>query len=226
MEISEVDNLHREAVSPAGAPPSGGWSRRRFLRDAGTGLLVLGGAAVAAGGLASPADAAGLTDQGLAQFAESVELALVAVYNQALASGKLHTPTVVALITAYAGHHSDHAKSLGALAGDAAKAQPNPGVLASMGDATREAPDESHVLQVAYTLENAAAATYLYIIGALTGTQFLGTTASILPVEAEHGAAIGYVLGKDPDTDADMVPPFEITADEIMPATYPIAPGS
>jgi hypothetical protein len=232
--VREVDDLHREgmrtvrdeiaALHTGAANRVWASSRRRFIRDAGAGLaLVIGGTAIGVGTLASPASAAGLTDQDIAKFAESVELAVVAVYNLALKGGKLHTPAVIATATTFASHHTDHAKAFGAFAGDIATAKPNLGVLAAVSDEIQEAPDETHVLSVAFDTENAAAATYLYAIGLLQGAQILGTTASILPVEAQHAAALGYVLGKDPDTDADYLPPFQTTDDELTPAKYPVA---
>jgi len=242
MEISEaslrrmvrqVDDLHREGMKTVrdeiaavhtGAAARVG-SRRRFLRHAGTGLaLAIGGTVVAAGSLATAASAATappLTDQDIAKFSESVELAVVAAY--ALALTKLHTPAYVAMATTFSGHHMDHAKAFAAFAGDAATATANPGVLVAVSDELHEAPDEMHVLSAAYDTENAAAATYLYAIGLLNGVEILGTTASILPVEAQHATALGYALGKDPDTDAEYLPPFQTTDDELTPATYPVA---
>ncbi len=230
--VREVDDLHREGMKTVrdeiAARHAGVASRRRFLRGAGAGLaLAIGGTAATVGGLASPAAAAAapppLTDPQLAKFAESIELALVAVYNLALNGGKLHTPSVVAMATAFLSHHTDHAKAFDGFANDTATAQANPGVLAAVGDEVREAPDETHVLSTLFDTENAAAGTYLYIIGVLSGAQVLTTTASVLPVEAQHAAALGYVLGKDPDTDPDYMPPFQTTDDEVTPATFPAA---
>ncbi|HEX3425673.1 MAG TPA: ferritin-like domain-containing protein [Acidimicrobiales bacterium] len=220
-------SLHRVITdSERPAEPSGAarLSRRRIFRDAGALALVIGGTAVAVAAIENSAGAASApSDQDTAKFLESLELALVAIYGQALGSGKLTTPSNVALMTAYSGHHKAHAQALGPFAGDAATAQPNPGVLTSVGDQMREAPDETHMLGVVFEVENAIAATYLYAIGVVSGPQLLVQSAAILPVEAEHGAAAGQILGKDPANDPDMVPPFQTTIDEIMPSTYPPA---
>lgn len=226
MEMSEA-SLHRVSPDPDRPVEGSGaatLSRRRVLRDAGALALVFGGTAVAVAAMENSAGAASApSDQDTAKFLESLELALVAIYGQALGGGKLTTPSNVALVMAYSGHHKDHAQALGPLAGDAATAQPNPGVLTAIGDQMHEAPDEAHILSVIYQVENAIAATYLYAIGVVTGTQLVVQCAAILPVNAQHGAAVGQILGKDPTSDPDMVPPFQTTNDEISPSTYPPA---
>ncbi len=232
--VQEVDDLHREGMKTFGdqiaALHSGAAdrlreaSRRRFLRDAGAGLaLVIGGVVLPAGGLVGVAGSQTLDDPTIAKFAESVELAAVAAYTAAAQSGKVKTPAVLTAATTFASHHSDHAKAFGAFAGDAATAQPNPGILQTVGDQIREAPDEKAVLAVAFATENAAAATYLFAIGALTSAQAMSLTASIMPVEAQHAAVLGYVLGKDPATDIDFLPPFQTPDQALSPSKYPIA---
>jgi len=201
----------------------GGLSRRRFVLEAGAALAtVLGGSALAYAGPIVPADAATLTDQSIALFLQSVEQAMVSAYGIASQGGKLQTPSVVALIAAYSGHHTAHATALAAFSANP-NPQPNPGILLAVGDEMREAPDEAHVLSVAFSTENAIAATYLYAFGVLNGTQALQTCADIYPIECAHAAAIGQITGRDPDTDPDMVPPFQTTNDVIAISMYPPA---
>jgi len=233
--VREVDDLHREgmkriaddvaALHTGAADRLIGSSRRRFLRDAGIGVsaVVVGGAALSLGALVSAASAQTLDDNAIAKFAESVELAAVAAYTAAAQSGKVHTPAVLTAATTFASHHMDHAKAFGAFAGDSATAKPNPGLLQTVGDQIREAPDEMAILAVAYATENAAAATYLFAIGALTSAAALAATASIMPVEAQHAAVLGYVLGKDAKNDTDFLPPFQTPDEAIQPSKYPIA---
>jgi hypothetical protein len=232
--VREVDDRHREgmrsiaddvaALHTGAAERLIGSSRRRFLLDAGIGGLALAaGAALPLGGLMAAAAAQTLDDGAIAKFAESVELAAVAAYTAAAQSGKVHTPAVITAVTTFASHHMDHAKAFGAFAGDSATAKPNPGLLQTVGDQIREAPDEMAILAVAYATENAAAATYLFAIGALTSAAALAATASIMPVEAQHAAIVGYVLGKDPKNDIDFLPPFQTPDEAIQPAKYPIA---
>jgi hypothetical protein len=232
--VQEVDDLHHEGMRTIGddiaALHTGAgarmrqWSRRRLLRDVGTGLaLVIGGAVVPVGGLLGTASAQTLDDPTIAKFAESVELAAVAAYTAAAQSGKVKTPAVLTAATTFASHHMDHAKAFGAFAGDSATAKPNPLLLQTVGDQIREAPDEMAIVSVAFATENAAAATYLFAIGALTSAQALAATASIMPVEAQHAAVLGYVLGKDPKTDTDYLPPFQTQDQALSPSKYPVA---
>jgi hypothetical protein len=232
--VREVDDLHRdgmrtigddiEALHTGAAARLQESSRRRFFRQAGAGLaVVMGGAALPVGRLVSAASAQTLDDPSIAKFAESVELAAVAAYVAAAQSGKVKTPAVLAAATTFAGHHMDHAKAFGAFSGDTATAVPNPGVLQAVGDQMREAPDEAAVLEVAFATENAAAATYLFAIGALANPVALAATASIMPVEAQHAAVLGYILGKDPKGDTTYLPPFQTPDEAIMPSKFPVA---
>lgn len=232
--VREVDDLHREgmksiaddvaALHTGAAERLIGSSRRSFLRGVGFGgVAVVGAAAIPLGGLFSAAAAQTLDDTAIAKFAESVELAAVAAYTAAAQSGKVHTPAVLTAVTTFAGHHLDHAKAFGAFAGDTATAKPNPGLLQTVGDQIREAPDEMAILAVAFATENAAAATYLFAIGALTSAAALAATASIMPVEAQHAAVLGYVMGKDPKNDTDYLPPFQTPDEAIQPSKFPVA---
>jgi methylmalonyl-CoA mutase cobalamin-binding subunit len=226
--VREVDDRHREGMRTIGeeieAVHTGAASRRRFLRDAGAGLaLVIGSAVVPVGALAGNASAQSVDDPTIAKFSESVELAAAAAYDAAVRSGKLHTPAVIMAAMTFGSHHADHAKAFGAFAGDAGKAVPNPGILQTVGDQIREAPDEVAVLSVAYATENAAAATYLFAIGALQSSIILAATASIMPVEAEHAAVLGYVLGTDPKSDMTYLPPFQTPDQALMMSKFPVA---
>lgn len=232
--VREVDDLHREGMRTIGddiaalhtgaADRLRASSRRRFVRDAGAGLaLVVGAVAIPVGGLVSAASAQTLDDVAIAKFAESVELAAVAAYTAAAQSGKVHTPAVLVAATTFASHHADHAKAFGAFAGDALSAVPNPGILQAVGDQIRSAADEAAILEVAFATENAAAATYLFAIGALTSATALAATASIMPVEAQHAAVLGYVLGKDPKTDTTYLPPFQTIDEALMSSKFPVA---
>ncbi len=184
--------------------------------------IAIGSAVLPMAGLIDLAGAQTLDDHAIAVFAESVELAAVAAYTAAAKSGKVTTPAVLAAATTFAGHHQQHAQAFGALAGDAALATPNPALLQTVGDQIRAAADESAVLTIAFQLENGAAATYLFAISALVSQQALAATASILPVEAQHAAVLGQVLGKDL-ADTDFLPPFQTQDQALQPAKFPPA---
>lgn len=232
--VREVDEQHRDgmktiaddiaALHTGAADRLADPSRRRLLRHGAVGglALVAAGAVVPVGGLMSAAAAQTLDDATLAKFAESVELAAVAAYTAAAQSGKVKTPSVLMTATTFASHHADHAKAFGAFAGDTTTATANPGILKAVGDQIREAPDEAAVLAVAYATENAAAATYLFAIGAFKGSVPLSATASILPVEAQHATVLGYVLGKDPNNDVDFLPPFQTPDEALQASKFPI----
>ncbi|MDP9075772.1 MAG: ferritin-like domain-containing protein, partial [Actinomycetota bacterium] len=184
--------------------------------------VAIGGVVVPVAGMVSSASAQTLDDTAIAKFAESIELAAVAAYMAAGASGKVKTPAVLAAVNVFAGHHQAHAKAFGAFAGDAATAKPNPTLLQTVGDQIKAAPDEEAVLGIAFQVENGAASTYLFAISAFTSQETLSATASILPVEAQHAAVLGHVLGKDP-ADMTYLPPFQTQDQALLPSKFPAA---
>jgi len=170
-----------------------------------------------------------LTDEELAGFAESIELAAVAAYGAAVGSGMLKNSAVVQAATTFSGHHREHATAFAALAagkgGTKATGKPNPGVLQAVGDQIREASSEAGVIKVALDMENAASATYLFALGALKDTARAQLAASVLPVEAQHAVVLGQALGLDLSkaTDNDVVPAFETVTRAIAPDKFPVA---
>ena len=69
--------------------------------------------------------------------------------------------------TTFAGHHTEHGAAFGAAAGSSPPTKPNPKLLDIVSPQLQAAADENAVLEIAYGLENAAAATYLFALGAL-----------------------------------------------------------
>ena len=212
-------------------------TRRRFLKGVGLGGLVLtiGQAAVPVSSLLSPAYGQTATtnppNEVTAAFAESLELAAVAAYQQA--AGRLTTPAVISAAQTFAGHHAQHAQAFGALAKDKATGKPNPKLLDTLAGQLRDATDEKSTVQIAYDMENGAASTYLYALGVLTSTPALQLTASILPVESQHAVVLGQVLGiapftavagsTDPYAGTGYVPYFVTQDQKLDPAVYPVA---
>lgn len=195
-------------------------TRRSFLRKAGigAGALTIGTSVLSFRSLL-PAGAQELTDGDIAVFAESVELAAVEAYKAAAGSGKLQ-PAVVEVGTTFAGHHAEHAKAFAGASGGKATGKPNPKLLEAVGGQLGSAKDQAAILTIAYDLENAAAATYLFALGALKSEAALALTASILPVESQHAAVLGSALGK-PAT--EFVPSFETQDKAVNPAEFPAA---
>lgn len=213
---SDIAELHAETRSFRAT------DRRSFLRKAGigAGALTIGGTALSISSLLpAGAQEKELTDGDIAAFAESVELAAVEAYKAAAGSGKLQ-PAVVEVGTMFAGHHQEHAGAFAGASGGAAKGKPNAKLLTTVGDQLKGAADQAAVLQIAYDLEEAAAATYLFALGALKSAAALQLSASILPVESQHAVVIGSALGK-PAT--DYVPSFQTSDKAVDPAQFPVA---
>jgi Ferritin-like domain len=209
----ELRNMVRRVIAP---------SRRRFLRGAG-----LGAATVAVGGsrplrwrLWAPALAQESGDPEIAAFAESVELAVVEAYRGAAASAKVTTPAVADAARAFAEHHEEHGAAFGAVAGGVATGRANPGLLEEVTDQLEGAADENDVVEIAFGLENAAAATHLFVLGVLESAEARQVAASILPVEAQHAVVLGGVLGRPP---TELFPSFENQDRALDPETLPVA---
>jgi len=215
----DIRALHSEArrFRPIVAPAT---AQRRTMRNlaAGAGVIAIGTQLLPIAGLV-PRAAAMDGDAGIAAFAESVELTAVAAYTAAAGSGLVTTQAVLDAATKFAGHHTEHAAAFGAAAGSAATGKLNQKLLDALSPSLAAAKTENEVIKLAYDLENAAAATYLFALGALTSTAALQLTASILPVEAQHAVVLGQVIGADAAT---MLPPFETETAFVDPAKYPI----
>lgn len=248
--VVEVDDEHRDGLRtmPAAVAElhhgegrrlrADGMSRRGLLaRAGGAGAALTIGAAVLP--LARLTAAYGqapeeLTDSQLAAFAESLELAAVEAYGLALAGGKITVPAVTQAFTAFAGHHRDHAGAFRAAAGADGAAKANPTILRALRDQLSSARDQNGVVRVAFELENAAASTYLFAIGALKSAATMKLAASILPVEAQHAVALGQVLGRPlagllpPSPDATKIGEsnaFETKDQALEPGTHPVTKG-
>lgn len=196
--------------------------RRSFLRTAGVGAgaLAIGSSVLTFRSLLpAAAQEKALTDGDIAAFAESVELAAVEAYKAAAGSGKLEA-AVVEVGTTFAGHHAEHAKAFAGASGGAAKGKPNAKLLTAVGGQLKEAKDQAAILQIAYDLEEAAAATYLFGLGALKTPAALQLAASILPVESQHAVVLGTALGKKP---TDFIPTFQTSDKAVDPAKFPVA---
>lgn len=230
--VREVDDQHRAGLQKMGsdirelhsATRSSRLSRRSLLTKAGVGgfALTVGNTVLPASSLLPRAfgqAAQGLTDGDIAAFAESVELTAVEVYKAAGASGKVKNKAVTDAAAVFAGHHVEHAKAFAGASGGKATGRPNQKLLDTISGQLKSATDEKAVLTLAIDLENAAAGTYLFALGALQSPQALALTASILPVESQHATTLAAVLGKQ---GKDLVPPFETKDKALDPAVFPV----
>jgi len=205
-----------------GSDPDGvGFSRRSFLARAGivtAGGVVLASVAGVGGASASvlpklartgtvreSAKAASL-DVKVAALAASLENLAVATYSaglKAATAGELGTvpPAVAKFVTTAMGQHTDHAAAWNAIvvSGGYKKITAANAVLApSIDQAFAKVTDIPGLAELALSLEEAAAATYLEALGVATGPMAIETAASIQPVEMQHVAILNFVLGKYP----------------------------
>ncbi len=230
----QVDDQHRDAMRTFRAEAEEihfgtartvlGTNRRRFLAGAAAGGVTIGTATLAFNRIL-PAGAQELDDTAIAAFAASVELAAVEAYAAAAGSELITTAEILDAATLFSSHHQEHADGFNALAGGAAVEDPNPGLLEEVTAQLEEATDEASVLEIAFDLEQAAASTYLFALGALTTSAAYTATASILPIEAQHAVVLATLIGKPA---AEYLPSFESldetdgTAAALDPDTFPV----
>jgi rubrerythrin len=187
--------------------------------------LGMGGAALAIGAAAIPltslfSSAYASTDANIAiaKFAESVEFAAVAAYQAAAKTG-LVTGAGLSTALEFAKQHEAHGLAFLSYAGGP-KLPANPKLVAAIAPEIEKAKTETEIVTIAYGVENAAAATYLYAIGALTSDKALALTATILPVESQHATVWGQVLGYSLSKPG-FIPAFLTTSGYLSPTTYP-----
>ena len=232
--VSDIDDQHRAAMATfrqdnedlifGDLRHETGASRRQFLAGVGLGgaVLSIGSAILPMRKLVGPAFAqAAPSDADIATFAASVEYAAVEAYKAAAASGKVKTKAVLDAATAFAAQHQQHGDAFKA-AGTNKSVAANKALLETVGGQLTKAADEKAVVELAYGLENSAAATYLFALGVLQTPAAYEAVASVLPVEAQHAIALGFVLGK-PLTDPSLMPAFEKQDGFVDPAKFPVA---
>lgn len=214
-------------------------SRRAFLRRAGaTGLAVsIGGAMVPVAGLIPGASAQSAEDEGegstavpegdveLALFAASVERAAVAAYEAAVAR-RLLDPPIEQVARLFARHHGDHAGAFETLLELEAPSAANPTLLELFAPQIEDASDQDQLLTVAFTLEQAAAATYQLAMGLLESTAAAAAVATIEPIEAQHAVVLAQVLDLpldvEPDDPDNWMPTLQTDDAALSPEEYPV----
>jgi rubrerythrin len=159
-------------------------------------------------------------DAGIAAFAQSIELALVQTYAAMTATAKVTTREAVDAVTTSASHHEEHARALGDIAGTAATITPNRMLVNRFRAEVQRATDERAILDIANRLENHAASTYMFALGALEAAGALQLTASILPVESQHAVALATLLGKDT---RETFPTFQTQDQALKPDEFPVS---
>jgi hypothetical protein len=227
--VVDIDDQHRAAMDTFTEDNRAlifetGSSRRKFLAGLGLGsaALVIGSATMPVGRLVPRAwSQATPSDGDIATFAASVEYAAVAAYQAAAKSGKIKNKAILDAATAFAGQHQQHGDAFKA-AGMNPNVAANKGVLDMVTPQLTAAKTENDVVALAYGLENAAAATYIFALGVLTSEGAYNAVASVMPVEAQHAVALGLVLGKPLD-EKGFLPSFETKDGALDPAKFPAA---
>ena len=231
--VERVDDQHRDGMRTAraeleevhfGDTAKRLGSTRRQLRGraaAGGAMLSFGSALVPVSRLLPAAAAQEVTDVDLARFAASVELAAVDAYQNAIDSGLVTDQAVASAATTFQSHHAEHAAAFNGLAtaNGADEAGSNQAVLAAFGPQLEAAADQTALLEIAYSLEEGAASTYLFALGVLTVPEAYSAVATILPIESQHATVLGTVLGKGAD---EYLPSFVNTDQALDPAEFPI----
>ena len=155
---------------------------------------------------ATPAFAASSMDVQILQTAASLENLAVSTYKTALTlpyiGGSSANPVIKAFATTTMGQHAQHAQAFNSAAtalGGQAQDKPDPKYVPTVNSAvasiTKASPTQGAmmVVDLAMTLENVAAETYVANCSALNDTNAKKITASIMGVEAQHVAVLNAV---------------------------------
>ena len=216
---SDVDDMHHDAMRdfkeeaaelhldadpsvPAAAFLQRGRPRRRRRRAAHRRRRPRARSPASA---ASPRPRASPTPS-IAGYAQSVELAAVAAYT---AAAPALTGDTLAVAQLFLGHHQEHADAFGAVAGDDARPEANPKLVAAVTP-TLEAVD-GRGRRPARTLTDRRARVRPRRSRTrrptptpppsplLQDPAYAAATSTILPIEAQHATVLAVALGKGPD---------------------------
>lgn len=186
-------------------------NRRQFLRVGG--VSIAGAALLAACGDDDDDDGSGSDttqapedggdadmDIVLANTATSLEALAVATYETAAGSGLVETPAVGDAAALFRDHHQEHFDALVATvegAGATPFTEPNAVVKEQVVDpAVAAAQNEADIIDLAFTLESAAAQTYVFAATALSTPGLRSTIMAIGGVESRHALILATVGGK------------------------------
>jgi hypothetical protein len=136
-------------------------------------------------------------DADFAAWAESIELALVTIYNQAMPR---LTADNVATASRFRDHHQDHAGAYATLAAAKATGKANSALIFTTAPAVQALADQPSALNYLIGLENQMAETYAYNLNLLTSTDVYSRVVTTLPIESQHAAVLGSVLGLPVDS--------------------------
>jgi hypothetical protein len=174
--------------------------RNRLVRASlcGTGAFAtLGFGAALLALFDSPAFAQASPDVQILQTAASLEILAIETYDLALTfdfiGGATAIPTVKAFVMTTKDQHAEHAKAFNAAAKQLdgeEQIEPDPVLLDTVNRAKATLTGPGPVVDLAITLEDTAAQTYVANTSALADKDARTVTASIMGVEAQHVAVL------------------------------------
>jgi ferritin-like protein len=183
------------------------FTRRRFLQFSGA--VTLGAAVTACIGDGDDTQSRDETggaegrrgDIAIIRTLSSLEALAVLVYERALGSGLVATPTASDLAEVFRSHHQEHAALFRGVTEDfrgAPAREPNPAVLAQLQPEMDALRDEAGALRLAFDVETMLAETYQATIGTFGDTSFNVASMSVGGAEARHAAALAQLLQQPP----------------------------
>jgi len=134
-------------------------------------------------------------DVSLLGFAQTLELAAVALYDQALGGDAVADQA--SLLATLRESHQAYAQVLSGFLGTKADGVASTDVVEQFGDGFGGSLDD--VLAAAYALETTALATHTELVGQLEGTEGAALLSSILVAEARHATVLADLAGADLD---------------------------
>lgn len=147
---------------------------------------------------ARPAGAAD-DDDVLAQL-EGIELAAAAVHDAIVGTGLLDA-TAAGIVGSFAAHHRAHAESYGAGVDreDGSAPEPDAAALQALFPAVFVATDATTLLQAAFAVEQAMAATAVDACSRFSARDLATLAARVAAVEARHRAVLGVAVAATPE---------------------------
>jgi len=145
-------------------------------------------------------------DAAIAEFAAGLEVLAVNTYKSALdaaTAGKLGPvpPAVATYVQTAMAHHQEHLDALNEVvtgAGGSKVTTPNAGLEPTVKTMLSQVKDVGGAANLALTLEDIAAQTYLSVIPVLKSKEAIKLVGSILVVDQQHQSILLYALGKYP----------------------------
>jgi hypothetical protein len=184
------------------------FDRRRFFQVGGLAAAAAGLAACingkGSGTAASTTTSTTLATKGdvtTLRTASSIEALLVQAYQKILDANLVTTPALLDTIKLFQTQHKAHLtffESATKRGGGKAYGDPNPALAASISQQVAGLGSEREAIQLVYSLEKQAAATYQADIGSLDDPLLHEAVMSVGGAEARHVAVLAQSVGQPP----------------------------